>query len=641
MNPTSRSTRAQAEWALGGGGAGLTPDRTRRPNGRGATPALVRARGAGAVALVAVTGCGGCHGDHPYTPYTLDAGAAAEAVTAAGAEQPGPADELDAGAEAAAGAAFAIVDGGTAPGDGKTWDLEGGATVRAPAARTFEVGLPLELDGDGKQDLLVWARAPDGLRGELWLATGAAPDAPTTIAALPADLAGRGCTSAASIAQVGPHTAALRVEARCGDRARDRVWIAVVLLGPKAELRTEIVAQAGLAVAVEGGDADGDGREDLTARVTLAGRETAGAQPVAPLRFLDRPAGLSRDPTEPEASLRAAAGGLSARARRKSSAEGVVAGARALAELRRAVCDDEGAPRVTTTAGPIRCGDARSIEEATLAVVQASLTRGDPARAAAAVARRGPRRKEGEKLLEKQAPAAAAAVVHRSAAAPAGDPDAPGWSPLAFEHAGALLVRTADAVVRVDRASFAEAPAPEAAPWPLGVTFAPAAHTGAAPAGAQTLFGLEQRCDPAAVSAVVGASDEALRRRVELSLLGAVTASGWPLPAGDCKPLASVRAQVVDGGDRPLRLAVGGETVALGGPAIPTGGGERPLGAARSPDGAWAALLTPLGLVVQGPKDARLWTSPDLAGAWGCTVSNGGARAACVAGGAALVLEPR
>src|SRR5579862_8771156 len=155
--------------------------------------------------LAALPACDGCHTSKPYTPYTLTDPPPASASAAASS----PAD-----AGAAPGPAFAALPGIPPPGDGSTWPLAGGA-AQPPSGHTFVTGLVLDVDGDGKDDLLAWSRAPDGLRGELWLAPGRDPAAGRAVATLPGDVAVPGCGAGVTLSQIGPRMIALDYEPRC------------------------------------------------------------------------------------------------------------------------------------------------------------------------------------------------------------------------------------------------------------------------------------------------------------------------------------------------------------------------------------------------------------------------------------------
>ena len=341
----------------------------------------------GLVVAVAA-GCDGCPSKHPYTPYTLDAGAPDGAAPAAAeptgpapaasaapqVEEPRGAGAVDAGGGAgldAGGGGGAPATGTAPPAGGKRWPLEGDAAVEAPTGRSFEAGLVLDADGDGARDLVAWARAPDGLRGELLFAPGARPREVRTLAALPGGLAGAGCVTRAALTQVRAATLALEIAPGCPEGQADpgTRWIAVIRGGAGAaprlalELRVRAQASEPLELSFEAADRDGDGREDLAVGFSLAPAAAEGAAPPprvsAPLWFLDRPAGLSRDASQPAAALRALAEALLAGAKRGEQAE-VAARAGAVRRLYALLCEDAGgAPAVTLAEGPVRCGDPK------------------------------------------------------------------------------------------------------------------------------------------------------------------------------------------------------------------------------------------------------------------------------------------
>ncbi|MEP7126499.1 MAG: hypothetical protein ABJE95_36545, partial [Byssovorax sp.] len=485
----------------------------------------------GALLLLASGGCDGCHASKPYTPYTLsDAPSAAPRASNAAAAPSGSGasagEPTDAGVavDAEAPPSFAIVPGTTAPGDGKSWPLDGDVVALAPIGRTFAAGLVVDLDGDGKRDLLAWSRAPDGLRGEIWFAPGSNVAGARTLAAMPEGLAGPGCSVATQISQVGPRTLLLDVAPRCGG-AHDKAirWIAVLRRvdagAPEIGLELKLAAPAegeSLQVAVDTRDRDGDGRGDVLATITLSGAPrplpSAGAQASASLAFFDRPAGLSRDPSEPEASFKALAAGLVADGRRKTTAPRIAGASLALQRLRGLLCEEGGRAAITTTAGPVRCGDARPIEDAGMAEVEAAINLGEPLAALAALARleaMGIHRKDVDALLAKSIPTVTPKAVHKTAAAPA-IASSPSFSPLAWDSSGDLLVHTVDRVVRVDHAAFAEASIDAAMTWPVRLA------SPAAAAPPWTILSVERRCDEATLMAHTESGEVALPIAVPL-----------------------------------------------------------------------------------------------------------------------------
>jgi hypothetical protein len=633
------------------------------PGRRRASPGLSRpgraiAFAAALLSLV-VAGCDSCRSSKPYTPYTLSDSPSASASSASDAGVP-PEDMADAASPADAGPAFPVVQGALPPGDGKSWPLTGDTAVAAPVGRVFGVGLVVDGDGDGQRDLLAWARAPDGLRGELWFANGNKPESGRTIAALPEGLSAPGCSARAELKQVGLRTVVFDFDPRCGGRVRDKAirWIAVLRLPstgagavPEIGLELRFGAPAegeSLQVAVDPRDRDGDGRDDITATVTLAGSPrpfpAAGAASSASLAFFDRPAGLSRDPSEPEASLKSLAAGLVTDARRRTTAPRIAAAALSLRRLHTLLCGEAGKPQITTSAGAIRCGEGRLLEDAAMAEIEATRNLGDPIGTMAGLARLealGIRRKDVDTLVSKSIPQVTAGPLHKTAAAPIIEPS-PAFSPLAWSGAGDLLVHTQGQVIRVDRTSLSEAPVDAALRWPTRLSF-PADQP------AWKLIAIERRCD-----------EPTLIARIETGKPEATGTTELPLPIAippRCTPSQRVTTELLGTSTQGALLAVGADLVALSladpprpalaeSLALPPGSAVE-LGAARSPDGFTFAIPTVRGLLVATAKGAnrnataRLWTGIDASAAYLCVPSNGGERVACVTPPSATIYEAR
>ncbi|MCC6558711.1 MAG: hypothetical protein IT372_37730 [Polyangiaceae bacterium] len=686
--------------------------------------------------LSLAAGCDGCPSSRPYTPFTIDdAGAPAASAPVDGSGGGATAAVEDAGVEA--GPAFAAVPGVAAPEGGKRWELEGGAGVDAPVGRAFETGMVIDADGDGTRDLVAWARAPDGLRGELWFASGKRPAEGRAIAGLPGDLGARGCSPEVRLSQVGPATLALDFNPRCGARLRGKAtrWIAVVGLGragapdgagaPEVALELRVrepAADEAIEVVLDASDRDADGRDDLTAMLSLAGMPRglgsiaragavtgtvtgtgavtvtgtdtgavtvtgtgtgavtgtvtgtvtgpgtgtvtgpgtgavtgtrtrtvtgtvtgtdagtgAGFAARVPLVFFGRPAGLSRDPSQPGEALKALAAGLLAEALRKDAAPGVAGSALMLRRLHALVCEGSsgaGEPIVAAGGGSIRCGEPGIDAAIAHAEGVAASTSGDPIAAIAALERARGRSKDVDRLLAKLAPPATAQVARRVAARPDA---AEGWGPLAFDANGDLLVRTGEGVVRVDHATFEEAPA-SAAAWPAALV-----------AGGSEVTGVERRCDAPALVALVrrpaaGGGDApagAEQRAVPLPILAA---------AGRCADPERVPFAPLGASERAIDLAIGAALISidLGGAAPSARRAALPLaepapqGAARSPDGATLAVRAAGGLLVSAAGGrAQLWSGEGVEQASACAPQNGGRRVACVSGGAAVIYEAK
>jgi hypothetical protein len=578
------------------------------------------------VTLLALPACDSCHASKPYTPYTLT-----DTPPSGSGSAQAPA------ADAAAAPAFSAIPAAPAPDGGARWTLGEGA-VEPPAGHAFAQGLVVDVDGDGKPDLLAWARAPDGLRGELIFATSKAPAEARTISTLPEGLAASGCTAEASLSQIGPRMAAFVFEPRCPGRLRERAsrWIAVLRFGVTPEialeLRTALPADGEqLAVGLDGRDRDGDGRGDVSFTFTLSGAPrplAGGGSASAALAYFDRSAGLSRDPTEPEASLKALSASLVGAGRKKTTAPSVPGAALAARRLRAALCEDGGGhPLISTTAGPVRCGADQVVEQTLISEVEAAYNLADPVTAFAVAARLdalGQRRKDVDGLLAKLAPPVAGTLARTTGAVAVSVP-ASAFAPIAFDESGDLLVRTRDKVIRVDKASFAETTADPQPAWPRDLAF----PEGDAPTW--RLGAIEDGCEGAVVRG---------------SFLLDGTPSVVPLPVltpARCAEGTRAPVNLLGLGAQGFLVAVRGEILAIPAASPPkpvladsfASAGPVPRGAARSPDGGTIAVSTTRGALVAAVKSgrsvsAKLWTGPQVDNAGPCVPANGGARLACV-----------
>src|SRR4051812_32090918 len=164
--------------------------------------------------FAALPACDGCRGGKPYTPYTLEGTSSAPGSAAAPASAAAP--EADAGSPA-----FVAVAGSAAPDGGKSWPLEGGA-VEPPSGHAFAQGLVFDADGDQKPDLLAWSRSSDGLRGQIWFASGKAPAEGRAVATIPADVAGPGCTPLGTLTRIGASMVVFELDPHCSGRPRGR-----------------------------------------------------------------------------------------------------------------------------------------------------------------------------------------------------------------------------------------------------------------------------------------------------------------------------------------------------------------------------------------------------------------------------------
>ncbi|HEY3593454.1 MAG TPA: hypothetical protein VGL13_06255, partial [Polyangiaceae bacterium] len=451
----------------------------------------------------------GCGHERPYTPYRMDS-SPAPTVAQLSTSDAGLGAPQSLGGEAGS---FAHVVGQRVDPDG-AFRLDGVAVV-PPAGETLALAFAADLDGDGTRDAVAWSTAGDPLAGHLLFykgtAAGKSPAAPTELAALAAAAIGaQGCAGDPALEQIGPHTAAVSLHANCPPPpapqlppTRTARWVAVAspLTSPPLRLEFQLhdpPAGERLGHELDASDTDSDGRDDLMARVSIEGAPPPfeiGPRQSADLRWLDRPTGLSRDPEEPEASLRHAASALLARASKKSDAAMVPASVRQLTRLYSWLCSDGGAPTVNASSGGIRCGPSRALEDAGAAEVRAALALGDVQRAVSAYEQLGWRpaastpklRADLEKAILKVAPIRVPSSVRVFRTVPDLDSSgAPAWGPLTFAPTGLLLVRTTGGLSMVDVTSGTEGGAQGIPSWPGAVV---------SPDGSFRWLGLFDPCD--------------------------------------------------------------------------------------------------------------------------------------------------
>ena len=390
-----------------------------------------------------MTGCQACR-DHPFVPYTI---AATERTAQADAARPAP----SASAAGALPEAAPVVDpfvarvASTAPPQAVHWAVDG-VTLDAPEGRVFVSAVVGDFDGDGAAEAFAIARPPEGNDpGEVLLYRGA-PAAMTVAATYspPPGLARDAeCAAVDRLEIVGTGSALMELGAKCPHAKPgppDR-WLAVVdARGARVRLAATIEDPPGVAsltVDAAATDRDGDGRDDLELRVTLAGGDEPlepGPSVAASVVWLDRPAGLSRDSGATEASFASLAAAAMVRAGRAKEAAGVPGYVAQVQALWRAICADGGAPRMMTVAGTgaLTCGVARPLEELGLAEVRAFATAGDPLRAALALDRneRAPAARTPSRLAEAQrwiaqlSPPASARLLRAVAGVPESPPRA-------------------------------------------------------------------------------------------------------------------------------------------------------------------------------------------------------------------------
>jgi hypothetical protein len=566
-------------------------------------------------------GCDGCQKEKPYTPFgvtsAVPSGDAAETA-------PAPSSKVDVGKFPPALVA--------PPGSRKL--RMGELTLEAPARYVFDRALVL---GAGATlQAVAWLKAVSDARDVppgLLMAYGPAGQ-PRQVMTLPSFVPiAPGCVHATRLVQTGVSSVLVDTVATCPAGLVARVPVeAVSVVAPASErpeiLTLRVAAPApgeALNIDADSSDRDNDGREDVKLVFTLTAPD--GAKASATLAFVDRAAGVSRDASEPRASLTVAAKALLAKAGPAAAAD-----VDATRRLLGALCAEGATPRVFDAEGSaIRCDDLGGvIDMLARAEVLSRLAAKDALGAVSVLSRADWYFKklspDAEKSITKEltkrllAVAPTASVLTARPKATKG----PHWSPLWFEQDGALLVLTDTGLVRVSRDGATETAldansGPPA--WPLDVT----------DTSGRRLSGSLCACDSSEIQLGLTDAAGAPQNGVPTRLLS-------PRPGG-CKGRFSCPDPV------PVASSADGFSVLLAGALCEpkkTGKSLPSPGSARSPDGSWLVATTTLGLVVTGATQ-ELWKLPetpvDARRAQDCVVANDRAAVACVTGDKVVLLK--
>jgi hypothetical protein len=580
----------------------------------------------GLLLLVVLGGCRACKNEHPYVPYAID--------DEASVDEAGTAVEQD------AGASFAEIPADRPPPNASQWKI-GGLDLAAPAGSIFVLGVARDLDGDGSADGLAIVRKaddPTDAGSVVFYPKGAAPN----VLVAP-KIASSNCPLTQRLGVVGPHSAFVELGLGCpaqSSREPSR-YIAMLGFGKGARVQLEAgildpTGSAKLGLEADGTDRDNDGYGDVLVAFTLEGGEAPfepGPKTKARVIWFDKPAGLSREPDEPDASLRGVASSLALRAKSTKDAPAVPPAARQIRALYRALCSEGGSPRLVRPKGDalLSCGTSKGLEEAALAEVRAAVTNQNTLLAIGVLdrAQKAPATKTAARTTEASGWITTAAPVANStdaprqvAAVPAYEKKAPSWSALSFDPSGKLLVRTAAGVVRVDPATGDETDAPDVRSWDLAVL---------SPNGTHRLLEVYNACDGVSLHATLGPGSEQDLVDVPLPIAP-------PLGTSRCGGAKGEPASAI-----PLSWGAGGlEAVIAGEPMLVTETGR--ASALAQPTSHHAIVVpTALGIWAWNGTKARLLRAPALDGTYGqqrdCAISEDGTRAACISGGRAWVAQ--
>lgn len=596
---------------------------------------------------LAVLGCDGCRRDHPFTPFAVGS----STVTTRGTPSETPALEQDAAPAAANARDVYPVDGQRLPPDTRQVHV-GTRQVDAPTAAVFEAILSADWNTDGAADALTLLRsvAPDApSAGAVYFHSGLGED--RKLADLPGWLPSRSdCSWHPRIQKVGKNTAAIDLRVSCTATMPNRTATRyLALIEPTRVdpiLATWRMADAApdesLDATLSGADLDNDGKDDATLSVSLTHVPTK-REVRAEFTWLDRTAGISREPGHFAASLAPALARLEKQASGRKTATESLERAAVVWRLIASACAESATARVFRADGSAMPCDnlSSSIGRLVSAEVRAALNQGDVLRAAFAVTRAqsalgsppaAADRANWQKALRKSMTVVEPIAVATSEVRPSLSPSSVHYSPLRFENDGLLLVQTARGIVRVDhhgvQAHEEDASAPPAA-WPLSVS-----------ANERTLDRILTACDRSELLVVVKTEDGRFLPPAPTPFLAprpGVCAGGSPI---------HWRVSPVMFGQEALPVAlVEGACIASRGPEAclkPADLGKVVAGSPRSPDGQRLVAQTGVGLISLGGTKPELWEAERIGGAANltdCVIDNSGEHLACIRAGKPVLIS--
>jgi hypothetical protein len=562
--------------------------------------------------LTAVS-CRGCGEDKPYTPFAVQS-----ALPGADAGPNGAASTPHAGSSAALTKAL------VAPRNSRRW-LLGLRELVAPDGLLFSLAVPGATDGD----FVAWltadpADAGSRAAGELWLFPKTAEA--RRLAPLPGFVpAGAGCTLDARLDRTGAASVTLDVGTRCETSLVARAPMRAVIVMPLGAARPLLELRAAAPAPEEvmeltstSTDHDQDGRDDVTFGIRVG--QSSGPRAEAPLVFFDRAVGAARDAAEPRRTFERLAAREAARAKTKKVAEDALAMVGAIRRLMASVCAEGGTPRLFDQDGaPFACGSLATASDSLMsAELDATLALGRVREGFGVLERDGwyfgklgaaTRKRLEAELLERIEPVSAKVIpVDLRPMFSAGAHFAPLW----FDVNGALFVRTANGVQRVDAAGTPASADSSVAPPDTAVR-----------AGGRLLVAPVFSCDRSE-TALMFDSGPASATRLLAPRPGACGRATFD-PKVMLRPITAGTA---------VSALIGASLVGEDSP-----GSTSPPGSARSPDGKILAVPTRYGLLLDGAKHRLLAGVNDPGSLTECVPANGGTRAACVQGGKVVVIE--
>ena len=450
------------------------------------------------------------------------------------------------------------------------------------------------------------------------------------------------CTWDSRLLRVGKHTATVDVHMHCTTPMPPRTpnrFLAV--LSPSRPEPTVIAWRLAdpapdetYDISVSGADRDGDKTDDVTLALAF-GMASSKDIVHAEFAWLDRTAGVSREPGHLVASLGPTLTLLEKKAASRGSAADAYSGAALVWRLLGSACAQSATARIFGNDGfPLTCENVGTISARLTAIeVRAALSQNDVLRAAFAVTKSqgafgtfatATEHSRIVKSIRKASTSIDTIVATASDVRPILPRSNPHYSPLQFQPDGTLLVMTSHGVVRVQpdgRDSPAEDDASAGSSWPLNV----ASNDG------RIWENLILACDRSEIL-VMNRGQNGNLLAPELTsflaprpgLCGSETSLHWrvsPIQFEDGKlPQALVEGACLPDGSTDPCLK-------------PSQLGKAQPGSPLSPDGHWLVAMTGIGIFILGGPKPELWEGSTLGNPSAlsdCVVANRGERIACL-----------
>jgi hypothetical protein len=392
---------------------------------------------------------------------------------------------------------------------------------------------------------------------------------------------------------------------------------------------------------LSGTDLDGDGRDDVSLSLSLTHLPTK-REARAEFAWLDRTAGVSREPAHFANSLGPTLASLDKQAANRKSAAEAIERAGAVWRLLASTCSESATARLFRADGTAQnCENLPStIGRLVGAELRAALSQADVLRAAFAMTRAesmfgmhptAADRNGWMKQLQKSVSTITDILVAQSDVKPAVTRLSVHFSPLQFQADGTLAVQTSHGVVRLQNngqeLTGDDASTPPAT-WPLSVGSAD-----------RTLENVLAACDRSELLVIFKSADGRYLDPIPTSFLA-------PRP-GVCGGAAAVNWRVspiaIPEEGLPTALVEGACIAANGADAClkPSALGKVMPGSPRSPDGHRLLAQTGVGLLSIGGPRPELWTGEKVA-PWSslsdCVIDNTGTKIACVRAGRVTLL---